>query len=188
VILRRKREHVAPDQGGVVDRVLCLSVVAMLGTIAAAVGEGEMDDEHAAKYVTESHRWLRREQLADALSVRERALISKPLADWTERERSDAGWRSESVGVLLWALSSLDEMPAYDARFETLPALVPLLAPTAGFRAEASLRSPEVIAQARETAELAHRQAPGLIAAERLHALNWLSGDGSDWDSAPAGT
>lgn len=182
MILRRKRERVAPDQDAVVDRVLCLSVTVMLGTIAAALEEGEMDGEHAEKYVTESHRWLRRENLADALSVRERALISKPIADWTERERSNAGWRGESVGVLLWALSSFDDIPAYDTRFETLPALVPLLAPTAEFRATASLRSPDALAQARETAELARGQTPGPIAAERQHTLNWLSGGGSDWD------
>jgi hypothetical protein len=185
VILRRKRERVAPDQDAVVDRVLCLSVTVMLGTIVAALEEGEMDGEHAERYVTESHRWLRREQLAEALSVRERALIIKPLADWTERERSGAGRRSESVGVLLWALSSFDDIPAYDTRFETLPALVPLLAPTAEFRAAASLRSPDLLAQAREAAELAHAREPGPIAVERRHALNWLSGNGSDWDDVP---
>jgi hypothetical protein len=188
VILRRKRERAAPDQDAVVERVLCLSVVVMLGTIAVALAEREMDDEEAERYVAESHRWLRREQLADALSVRERALISKPLADWTERERSGAGWRAESVGVLLWALSSFDALPAGDTRFETLPAAVPLLAPTGDFRARVSLRPPEAIAQARETARLADERALGAIEAERRHALNWLWGDGSDWDSVPTDT
>jgi hypothetical protein len=187
VILRRKRERVAPDQDAVVGRVLCLSVTVMLGTIATAVEEGEMDGEHAERYVTESHRWLRREQLAEALSVRERHLISKPLGEWTEPERSDAAWRSESVGVLLWTLSVFDDIPPYDTRFETLPASVPLLAPTSDFRATASLRPPEAIAQAREAAELAHGRAPGPIAVERRHTLNWLSGEGSDWDDVPTG-
>jgi uncharacterized protein DUF4272 len=187
VILRRKHERVAPDQGAVVDRVLCLSVMVMLGTIATALEEGEMDGEHAGRYVTESHRWLRREQLADALGVRERALISKALTDWTEGERSAAARHSESVGILLWALSCFDAIPAYDTPFEKLPALVPLLAPTGDFRAAASLRSADVLAQARETAELAHDRAPGTVAAERQHALNWLTGNGSDWDDVPAG-
>ena len=134
MIRRRKRERVSPDQDAIVDRVLCISVVAMLGAIAAGVADGEMDDDQAAKYVAESHRWLRRENLADALSARERVLISKSVADWSERETIDASWRSESVGVLLWALSAFEDMPAYDRRFETLPTLVPLLAPTAEFR------------------------------------------------------
>jgi hypothetical protein len=159
VIRRRKRERVSPDQDAIVDRVLCISVVAMLGAIAAGVTDGEMDDDQAAKYVAESHRWLRRENLADALSARERALISKSVADWSARETIDASWRSESVGVLLWALSAFDEMPAYDRRFETLPTLVPLLAPTAEFRGRAHLRSPEEIAEARERAELWHWRA-----------------------------
>ena len=104
-----------------------------------------------------------------------------------ERERNASGWRSESVGVLLWALSSIDDMPAYDTRFETLPPLVPLLAPTGDFRATASLRAPDVLGQARETAQVANGGAPGPIAAERLHTLDWLSGDGSDWDDVPTG-
>jgi hypothetical protein len=159
VFRRRKRERVAPDQDAVVDRVLCTSVVAMLGAIAAGVAEGTMDDGQAAQYLTESHRWLRRETLADALSTRERALIAKPLADWDEQESRDAGWRSESAGVLLWALSLSDDMPPYDVRFERLPAIVPLLGPTAGFRRTANLRSPEAIGRARDLAELWHWRA-----------------------------
>ena len=131
----------------------------MLGAIAAGVAEGAMDDEPAAKYVAESHRWLRREDLADALSARERALISTSVRDWSERETLDASWRSESVGVLLWALSVFDDMPEYDARFETLPTLVPLLAPTADFRDTANLRSPDELADARDRAELWHWRA-----------------------------
>jgi hypothetical protein len=156
VIRRRKRDRVLPDQRAVVDRVLCASVVAMLGAIWAAVREGTMGCGEAAKYAAESHRWLRRERLADALSIRERSLISKSLTDWSEREAIDAGRRSETVGVLLWALSTYDEMPAYDTPFETLPDSVPLLAATAGFRSTAQLRSPEEIAGARESAWLWH--------------------------------
>ncbi|HET6171559.1 MAG TPA: DUF4272 domain-containing protein [Gaiellales bacterium] len=159
MILRRKRAPVVPDQDAVVDRALCISVTAMLGAIVAGLEEGEMDDEQAAAYVTESHRWLRRETLADSLSSRERALVAKPLADWTEQESIDVEWRSESLGVLLWALSAVEEMPPYDARFEALPSLVPLLAPTADFRRTASLRPAQEIEIARDLAELWHWRA-----------------------------
>ena len=47
-----------------------------------------------------------------------------------------------------------------------------------------TLRSPDVLAQAREADELARAGEPGAIAAERRHALNWLCGDGADWDNA----
>jgi Domain of unknown function (DUF4272) len=161
VFSRRKRAPVAPDQDAVVGRVLCVAAVAMLGAIAAAVedDEDEMDAGQAERYLVESHRWLIRESLADALSSRERALIAKPVTEWTPRESTDATWRNESLGVLLWALSALDDMPPYDARFDRLPALVPLLAPTTDFRTAASWRSADAIARARSIAELWHWRA-----------------------------
>jgi len=189
---RRKHERVPPNRDAVVDRVLCVSVVAMLGAIVAGLAEGAMDDARAGEYVAESHRWLRREQLADALTIGERHLIAKSLADWSERESVAAGWRSESAGVLLWALSAFAEMPPYEERFESLPSLVPLLAPTAAFRAAASLRSPEVIGSARDIAELRHGQGGagenGSIALERHRALDWLCGYSPDWDKTPTGS
>jgi hypothetical protein len=131
----------------------------MLGAIAAGVEEGEMDEARASAYLTESHRWLIREQLAGALSIRERALLAKQITTWTAREVTDAGWRSETLGVLLWSLSALDEMPPSDVPFERLPGLVPLLAPTADFRQAARLRPAEDIRRAREVAELWHWRA-----------------------------
>ena len=164
----------------------------MLGAVAAGVAEGAMDDARAGRYVAESHRWLRREHLADALTVGERHLIAKSLDDWSERESLAAGWRSESAGVLLWALSAFADMPPYEERFERLPALVPLLAPTGAFRAVASLRPPEVIGSARDLAEFRHGRAgageDASIALERHRALNWLCGSTPDWDRTPPGS
>lgn len=189
---RRKHERLPPDRDAVVDRVLCVSVVAMLGAIVAGVADGDMDDARAGEYVAESHRWLRREQLADALTIGERHLIAKSLGDWSARESVAACWRSESAGVLLWALSAFADIPPYEERFETLPSLVPLLAPTGAFRAAASLRSSEVVSSARDLAELRHRQAGAgdnaSIALERHRALNWLCGYSPDWDKTPAGS
>src|SRR6476646_9180905 len=96
---RRKREPIAPGEDVVVGRVLCVSIVAMLGAIATAVSEGTADDEQAGQYVTESHRRLIREKLVDHLSGRERALIAKDLAEWTQQELTNATRRNESLGV-----------------------------------------------------------------------------------------
>jgi len=206
---RRKRQPVAPDQNAVVDRALCISAVVMLGVIASGVDEGTMDAGQAGEYLKESHRWLIREQLTAALSIQERALLAKAVTDWTERDALGASWRSEALGVLLWALSALDEMPPYDERFERLPAFVPLLAPTADFRRTANLRSAEDIGRARDLAERWHGRArtrqlgegddPQVervdldadvtaAAVERHYALNWLCGYASDWDSVPTDT
>jgi Domain of unknown function (DUF4272) len=159
VLRRRKRERVSPDQEAVVDRVLCVAVPVMLGAVATGVAEGAMDAAQAERYVTESHRWLRRENLADALSARERKLIAQQLADWTERDTIDASWRNEAVGALLWALSVIPDMPPYDDRFGDIPSYLPLLAPTAEFRMTAALRPAEEIARARDLAELWHWRA-----------------------------
>jgi hypothetical protein len=237
-----------PVQDEVVDRVLCIAVTTMLGAVVANLRGGALDDERAARYAAESHRWLRRENLADSLSGAERALVAKAPADWSEKESIDADWRNESLGALLWAISAIGDMPPYDERFQDLPSRVPLLAPTAGFRRAASLRPPDELERAREIAELWHRRSrttqprsggdpqaagfdldaiagqpaalahaagsipepidgdfpaygkayrdlaagecseAGAIARERRHALNWLSGYSSDWDSVPTGT
>ena len=206
---RRKRQPVAPDQNAVVDRALCVSAVAMLGAIASGVDEGTMDAGQAGEYLKESHRWLIREQLTAALSIQERALLAKAVTDWTERDALSASWRSEALGVLLWALGAFDEIPPYDERFERLPAFVPLLAPTADFRRTANLRSAEDIGRARDLAERWHGRARArqlgegdeaqvervaldadvtAAVVERHYALNWLCGYASDWDSVPTDT
>lgn len=153
---RRKSEPAPPAQDEVVDRVLCIAVTAMLGAVLANLRDGALDDGKAAQYATEAHRWLRRENLADSLSIGERTLVAKPLEDWSEQESSAVGWRDEAAGVLLWAISAVDELPGYDTRFDSIPSLVPLLAPTADFRLAASLRPAEEIVRARDLAELWH--------------------------------
>jgi Domain of unknown function (DUF4272) len=176
VLSRLKRRPTAPDRDAVIDRALCLAAVAMLGAIATAVEEGAMDRGQAGEYLRETHRWLIREQLAPALSVGERALLAKSLSDWTPREALGASWRNEALGVLLWALGAFDELPPYDARFEQLPSLVPLLAPTAEFRHAATLRSPEELERARCQAELWHWRA-------RMRQLQERGETGADLDS-----
>ena len=151
---RRRSEPAPPGEDEIVDRVLCIAVTAMLGAVLANLREGALDDGKAAQYATEAHRWLRRENLADSLSARERALVAKPLEEWSEQEAIDVGWGNESAGVFLWAISAVDGLPPYDTRFESLPSLVPLLAPTADFRQAARLRPAEGIARARDLAEL----------------------------------
>jgi hypothetical protein len=175
----------------VVDRVLCAAVTTMLATVVANRREGALDDEKAEQYAAESHRWLRRENLADSLTAGERALVAKSLGDWSERESIDADSRNEAVGVLLWATSAIAELPAYDTRFEDLPSLVPLLAPTAEFRRVAALRPVEVLEGARTKAhgdlDPGEHVDTRAIVSERRRALDWLCGASADWDSAPSG-
>lgn len=153
---RRKSDPAPPGQDEIVERVLCIAVTAMLGAVLANLRDGALDDGRAGQYATESHRWLRRENLADSLSARERTLVAKPLEEWSEQEAIDVSWGNESAGVFLWAISAVDDLPPYDTRFESLPSLVPLLAPTADFRQAARLRPADEIKRARDLAELWH--------------------------------
>ena len=139
------------------DRLLCVSAIAMLGAIATAVAEREMDDAAAERYLVEARRWLIREGISGALSAGEKAMLATSLADWTAEELETATLRNEAVGVLLWAVASVEELPPTGTPFERLPADVPLLAATAAFRAAARLRPLEEIEAARAATEL---QAP----------------------------
>jgi hypothetical protein len=216
VFRRRKPAPGPPGEAAVVDRLLCVSAIAMLGAIATAVAEREMDDAAAERYLVEARRWLIREGVSGALGAGEKAMLAKPLAEWTAEELETATLRNEAVGVLLWAVAGVEELRPPDTPFERLPADVPLLAATAGFRAAARLRPLGEIEAARAatvlqapssrgpggdeqtgaTADLGtpdeerrleapRRTAVSDTAAEREHALAWLTGRSADWD-APA--
>jgi hypothetical protein len=211
MLRRRKPVPGPPGESAVVDRVLCVSAIAMLGAVAAAVAEREMDDDAAEKYLVESRRWLIREGLSGALSAGEKRMLAKPMAEWTAGELDAASRRNEAVGVLLWAIAAVAELPPHDMPFERLPSDVPLLAPTAGFRSAARRRPPEDVERARAATELRQRQASTsraedgdatasgtavagadelaaleVIAAERHDALAWLTG-AAGWHDVPAG-
>ncbi len=176
---RRKSDPAPPGQAEIADRVLCIAVTAMLGAVLANLRDGALDEAKAAQYATEAHRWLRRENLADSLSVRERTLVAKPLEEWSDQDASDAGWGNEPAAVLLWAISAVDELPPYDSRVESLPSPVPLLAPTADFRQAARLRPDEEIGRARSVAELWH----GRSHTTKLQRAGERQAEGADFDA-----
>lgn len=82
--------------------------------------------------------------------------LESPLGQWSEMWRMTTAWRVESIGVLLWALGWLDEIPAYDNPFDQSTTLVPLdlLTPTVDFIWMATLRETHVIRSQRDRAEL----------------------------------
>jgi hypothetical protein len=149
---RKKRTQ---SQDAVVDRVLCLAPVWILGSLAADVRKGNMGDGQA-RVLPAVRTWLGDEGLEKRLSAQERALVAGRVEDWSQRDITDASWRAESIGTLLWALSSIDALPPYDCEFEQPVAGVPIFGPSTGFRAAARLREAEAIARARVAAELWH--------------------------------
>ncbi len=105
--------------------------------------------------------WVREQGLKRHFSEREQALFSRPLGAWSEPDVLAVSWRKESLGVLLWALSSLDELPPYDEEFPDQSHLdcIGWLQPAAEFLQAAVLRPLVELEGARHAAELWHWRA-----------------------------
>jgi hypothetical protein len=151
-VLRRRRKQ-TQSQTAVVDRVLCLASVWILGSVAAAV-RTRVSGDGQDLMLPAVRAWLGDEGLEARLSPHERALVAGRVEDWSRRDITDANWRAESIGTLLWALSSIDALPPYDREFGQPVDGVPMFGPTAGFRAAARLRDADTIGRARIVAEL----------------------------------
>jgi hypothetical protein len=159
----RKRENggdelelTPPGESEVAGRALCLAAHAALGSAAHDLSTGAAAPQDVDSFAKELREWLGSEGAGRHQSTRERDAFRRPLGAWSDRDLIDAGWRTESLGVMLWALSVYDDLPPYDAQFEDVPDHVPLLGPAARFLEETSLRPADEIARARDLAELWH--------------------------------
>ncbi|MDI6784414.1 MAG: DUF4272 domain-containing protein, partial [bacterium] len=105
-----------PSQETVGKRALCLGALVMRGNIEQLAREKPTSDvkEVCEKEIDELKKWLKDEGLEPFLSKEEKRLFSKPFGSWERQELIDAFWRTESVSVLLWALSIFDTFPSYD--------------------------------------------------------------------------
>lgn len=144
--------------------------------------------------------WLRREGVWEAVSPLEEAFLTGP-----EPERQamiDATWRTEGLGVLLWALGKME--PAGIGKVPVMRAALPLLrGPVGDFVSAASLRAEGEILEMYEAVYQAHWEVrdarlhgrplpdglhPGEVY-ERHYALNWLIGYcGQEWDDVATDT
>lgn len=115
--------------------------------------------EQARTVVSDVEGWLEDEGLASNVSAQERAFLARPPDEIGDDVLVQISWRTESGGVLLWALSYLDELPPYDRQIEGGGEYVPRGAPTASFIADAELRDESTIDRARDLAELWHWRA-----------------------------
>jgi hypothetical protein len=102
-------------------------------------------------------------------------------------------WRKEALGVLLWALQHVAEMPDYGVEFEqrSLDDAITRYGSVSGFRSEGLLREDEELERAWMEADAWYGATEGRggddasiasIAAERYRAFSWLR----DADARPA--
>lgn len=154
------------DERAVAYRALCLGALLRRGELEIAVQNiGEIavsDDTRNQAHETLMHRnaqlchWVEAEVILPHFSERERYLLRKPLGAWSERNVTSVGWRTESLGTMLWALHWLDDMPDYDQQFDLEAVLSPLdiLNPTIDFIWSATLREADDLCAQRDAAEL----------------------------------
>jgi hypothetical protein len=149
--------------------------------------------------------WLNAQNLAELLTPRERSVMEGP--EPTRKQLMNAGWQSEALFVLLWALQKIEELPPANAQCNTseLQAILPPYAEISvrSFIQTATRRSDNaLVAMADEMLDLhwrardaaIHNRAPPHdvnieIIQERHHGINWVIGyDGAQWDEVTTDT
>jgi hypothetical protein len=179
---------VRPTASEVSDRVLVLYALIRRGAIEFVVEETGGDPqrlEQAEVARVETDRWLERESLMEAVTDVERRLLDAPSGSWPRDAVNDAMWRKESMGVLLWALRHLEELPDFSSEFEQpdLDGAVTRYGSVSSFRANGHLRPDDEIERAWMEADAWFGATEGRTgddaalastAAERFRALSWL--------------
>lgn len=154
------------DERAVAYRALCLGALLKRGELEVAVHNVDGmflfgDARHRALETQQRlHQqlcdWIESEGIKAHFSDNERSLLEKPLGRWSDRMLTHVGWHVEALGVILWALNRLEDIPAYDQQFELDTVLKPLdiFKPTIDFIWCATLRDPNELGRRRDEAEL----------------------------------
>ena len=186
----------SPSITEVSDRALVLYAVSRRAAIELALGEFGDDPRRfaqAERARTETDRWLDRESLTQAVTELERRLFDGPSGSWPHRAVVDGMWRKEALGVLLWALQHVAELPSFGDEFEVavLNERIEAYGSVSSFRAAGRMRQAEEMEAAWQEADAWFAATEGAegedatlasISAERVRALNWLR----DRDPEPA--
>ncbi|MES2899549.1 MAG: DUF4272 domain-containing protein [Pseudomonadota bacterium] len=149
--------------------------------------------------------WLKEESLWDELTPSELAYVSS--ASPTRQQHVDASWQSESILVLLWALGTVEQMPALNEQCnasdfqQVLPPFADVS--VSQFIKLATRRSDEVLIDLADTLLNCHWEARDArihgnpdpshldigVVQERHRAINWVIGyDGLPWDEVTTDT
>lgn len=149
--------------------------------------------------------WLSEHDLWQKLAPSEAGFVDTPSP--SRQQLANAGWLSERLVVLLWALGIVDTVPSPDEQCdaavlqEKLPPFAPIS--VSDFVSSAQLRSPPELIGMADSMLALHWEARDArikgrpsdppvdmeIIQERHHAINWIIGyDGLDWDDVTTDT
>lgn len=149
--------------------------------------------------------WLTQHDLWQKLAPSEAEFVDTSSA--SQQQIINAGWLSERLIVIVWALDALDQLPPPDEPCDTA-AFLKILPPfasisVADFIASARLRRSSTLIEtademlrlhweARDAMIKGRNSSPSVdvgIIQERHHAINWVIGyDGLDWDEVTTDT
>ena len=169
-----------PDLRTVVCRTHCLGALVQRWEYEQTIqGFNELSIvEIHRKMVADLAAWLQSEELTSYLTREEEAILGVPLGHWRKEMIDRIGWKIETLGVLVWALSLSKKITPYDQRCHHDDLLIRLrigksILPTIE---KARLRSTEELARAQKAATLWQWRAQ---TAQVLSTLNALSDQGA---------
>jgi hypothetical protein len=97
-----------PSADRVAKRAIVLSVVCCRGIV-----ESHPEDPDAEDLAKRSFEWLQTLNLANDWNDWERRTLETPYGSLSARDRTNAGWLSEGLVVLAWALGKI-ELPSFN--------------------------------------------------------------------------
>ena len=112
--------------------------------------------EELIKSINELKSWLDSSGIFPHLSVKEKMLMASIPGLWDEKKIIEYSWRSEALGVLLWALEIEENILPYDTRFDNPDSLdkIPLMKDPSDFIKNSKLRDRKLIGKTRFTAQM----------------------------------
>lgn len=143
----------APTEQEIALRALCLTAVAAAGAYATVLLVEPDSMEEVFEATADLTEWLDEDGLDVGLSEQERALLQLPLEEWSDEQRLAAASRGESLGVLLWSLCLVEELPTWDEPFDAAD-VAPLGDSLEELVERSRLRDRDEIEHARDLADL----------------------------------
>lgn len=117
-----------PDQPTVIARSLCLGSLLLRCSLELAIQTPGDPDHFTAHRILAMRlsRWLNEQDFTANFTLDELRILSAAPGEWDQTQLNAQARRSEELGILFWALSVHQEIPAYDEPFDP-PNLEPLL-------------------------------------------------------------
>lgn len=160
-----------PDELTTGYRALCIGTMLLRGRIEHdyQTGDGQPAIYFYRDHIAAIRDWVEEEGIDAYFSENESDLFTRQVGGWHYQDIINMSWRAEALGVVLWAIQVMDELPSFDSEFEPAQLLAPLrlLAPTGDFFKLVRLRPSSTLQAARDMAELWHWRARTAIIQER---------------------